>query len=307
MTKPNADLLRRFSKPLGLDRSYAQPSLQRAMRPFARLTLPLCTLLDLGCGHGLIARALSPEFGRVVAIEPSGGMVKQASKLTDDPKITFRQASSEDLSFVPDASVDLVVAGQASHWFDYTKAWPELARVVRSGGSLAFWGYKDNILLGFPEVNQILEDACYGEDEVVPGMESMAAYWEKPGRDILRDSLRAVVPPPSDWTDIQRMVFEPDRKTSSVAPENEDRAWLQKRLKLGEFEGYLRTFSAFSGWREAHPASKSRADGGRGDVVDVVFDKMIEAVPAWKAKGEAWREVEVDAVWGTVIILAKRA
>ncbi|KAM9884929.1 hypothetical protein VD0002_g3017 [Verticillium dahliae] len=34
---------------------------------------------------------------------------------------------------------------------------------------------------------------------------------------------------------------------------------------------------------------------------------MIEAVPAWKAKGEAWREVEVDAVWGTVIILAKRA
>ncbi|KAM0271616.1 hypothetical protein ACHAQH_009043 [Verticillium albo-atrum] len=264
------------------------------------------TLLDLGCGHGLIARALSPHFSRVTAIDPSAGMVKQASDLTNDPKITFRQASSESLSFMPDGSVDLVVAGQASHWFDYNKVWPELARVVRSGGSLAFWGYKDNVLIGFPEVNTILENVCYGEGEVVPGMESMAAYWEKPGRDILRDSLRAVVPPPSDWTNIERLKFEPDRETSSIAPEDQEKAWQQKRLKLGEFEGYVRTFSAFRGWQDAHPEMKSRAEGGNGDVVDVLFDKMIEAVPAWKAKGEEWREVEVDSVWGTVIILAKR-
>ncbi|KAM0325821.1 hypothetical protein ACHAQA_007123 [Verticillium albo-atrum] len=264
------------------------------------------TLLDLGCGHGLIARALSPHFSRVTAIDPSAGMVKQASESTDDPKITFRQASAEDLSFVPDGSVDLVVAGQASHWFDYSKVWPELARVVRSGGSLAFWGYKDNILIGYPEASAIFDNVCYSSEEVVPGMESMAAHWES-GRFLLRDSLRVVVPPSPDWKNVERIEFDPDRETSSIAPEDQEKAWMQKRLKLGEFEGYVRTFSAYRSWQDAHPEVKSRAEGGEGDIVDVLFDKMIEAVPAWKAKGEEWRDAEVDSVWGTVIILARRA
>ena len=83
----------------------------------------------------------------------------------------FVQAPAEDLSFLKDASVDLLVAGtrlpslppslslraepnprnvthalthpldaaQAAHWFDWSKMWPEAARVLRKGGSVAFW------------------------------------------------------------------------------------------------------------------------------------------------------------------------
>lgn len=236
-------------------------------------------------------------------------MVKQATESTQDQKITFRQASSEDLSFIADKSVDLVVAGQAAHWFNYAKVWPELARVVKSGGTLAFWGYKDNIIVGYPEANVVFDHFCYGEGEAAPGtgVETMEQYWENPGRQILRDNLEAVVPPASEWEKVKRIVYDPDRKTSQVgadvAPEA---AWQRKKLKLGEFEGYVHTFSAYRGWRDAHPEVKSRAEGGSGDIADLLFDRLLETVPEWKAKGDKWRDVEVEAIWGTTIILAKR-
>ncbi|KAK2024485.1 methyltransferase domain-containing protein [Colletotrichum zoysiae] len=268
------------------------------------------TALDLGCGPGVVARELAPHFGRVLGVDPSAGMVRQASESTRDPKITFRQGGAEDLSSIAgDATVDLAVAGQAAHWFDYRRAWPELARVVRRGGTLAFWGYKDNILVGFPAVNEILEHFCYGEGEAAPGSgwETMGRYWERPGRQILRDNLEAVVPPESDWTAVRRIVYDPDRRTAQVGTGREaEAAWQRKRLKLGEFEGYVRTFSAYVGWRDAHPEVKSRAEGGEGDLADLLFDRLLEAVPEWKAKGDKWREVEVEGVWGTVVILAKR-
>ncbi|OLN95830.1 putative S-adenosylmethionine-dependent methyltransferase CRG1 [Colletotrichum chlorophyti] len=266
------------------------------------------TLLDLGCGHGLISRELSPNFGRVIAIDPSAGMVKQAIESTQDHKITFKQATSEDLSFVEDDSIDLVVAGQAAHWFDYSKVWPELARVVKSGGTLAFWGYKDNILVGYPEVNEIFQHFCYGEGEAVreSGFETMGKYWE-PGRQILRDNLSIVVPPEAEWEGIKRIVYDPDRKTAQIGAEVDPQAvWQRKRLTLGEFEGYVRTFSAYRGWRDAHPEITSRAEGGSGDIADLLFDRLLEVVPEWKAKGDEWRDFEVEAVWGTTIILAKR-
>ncbi|CAJ2514000.1 Uu.00g021190.m01.CDS01 [Anthostomella pinea] len=259
------------------------------------------TLLDLGCGHGLIARGLSPQFKSVVAIDPSAGMVAQAQRTTDDTKITFREGSAEDLSFLADRSVDMAVAGQAAHWFDYGKVWPNLARVVRPGGTLAFWGYKDNVLLGATQATEIMEQFVYGFGEVAPGVEGMGPYWEQPGRSILRDLLRSVQAPEKDWTDVTRLEHEPGQEGSG-----EEACWLRKKMKLGEVEGYTRTFSCFSGWRDAHPEAKSRADGGDGDVVDFMWDRMVDAVPEWKALGERWREAEVVSDWGTYVLMARR-
>lgn len=224
--------------------------------------------------------------------------------MTKDPKISFRQARSEDLRIVPDSSVDMVVAGQAAHWFDYSKVWPELRRVVRSGGTLGFFGYKDNMLVGHRRANQIMDKFCYGEDEVAPGVESMKKYWEQPGRSIVRNLLQEVEPPDSDWQDVERVLY--DVKEDITELPDEQTAWMRKHLNLGGLEGYLRTFSCYQGWRDAHPDVKSRAEGGRGDIVDMLLDQMIASEPAWKAAGEKWRDIEVDTVWGTYILLARR-
>jgi SAM-dependent methyltransferase len=208
--------------------------------------------------------------------------------------VEFRQGKAEELGFLGEGEVDMVVVGQAAHWFNLDKLWAELGRVVKRGGTLAIWGYKDNIIVGQPLATKIYDEFTYSEKQVAPGMESMNAYWEKPGRDLIRE--------------LTRDTYEPNRETCTVSQAEAESAWLQRRMRLGEFEGYVRSFSAYRGWKDAHQEAKSRAEGGSdGDVVDVMFDHILDAVPAWKELGpERWREAEIDAVWGTVLIVARK-
>ncbi|KAI0831001.1 S-adenosyl-L-methionine-dependent methyltransferase [Hypoxylon sp. FL0890] len=295
-----------FARPTFSAKAYAAfrpaypPSLFRTVLNYHQLPTPSGTLLDLGCGHGPIARYLRPHFKSVVAIDPSAGMIAQAQQTTIDPNITFRQGSAEDLGFLSAASVDMAVAGQAAHWFDYNKVWPNLARVVRPGGTVAFWGYKDNVLLGAEQATEIMEHFIYGFGEVAPGVKGMGPYWEQPGRSIVRDLLRSVRPPETDWTDVKRLEHEPGEDGT------EQTCWLRMKMKLGEVEGYLKTFSCYVAWKDAHPDAKSRAEGGDGDILDIMWDRMIDAVPEWKAMGERWREAEVINDWGTYILMARR-
>lgn len=259
--------------------------------------------MDLGCGHGLIARELSPHFAKTIATDPSAGMVAQAKGMTDDSKIVIQHANAEDLSFLPDKSVDLVVSGQAAHWFDYSKAWPEIARVVKPGGSMAFWGYKDNVLIGHPKANRIFDKFSYGEDDVAPGIEGMGPYWEQPGRQILRRLLADVVPPSAQWEDVRRITY--DVQAEATEADTKD-AWMIKETTLGAFESYVRTASSYLGWCEAHPERKSRAEGGEGDIVDMLMDEVVASEPTWKEMGDKWRDASVKTVWGSFILMAKR-
>jgi ubiquinone/menaquinone biosynthesis C-methylase UbiE len=128
-------------------------------------------------------------------------MIKQAISSTPSekyPNIEFREASAEDLSFIPDGSLDIVVAGQAAHWFDYAKVWPELSRKLRRGGTVAFWGYKDNVFVEHPKATKVLDEYCYGPS-------TMGPFWEQPGRNILRDKYKDIVPPEEDFESVERI------------------------------------------------------------------------------------------------------
>jgi SAM-dependent methyltransferase len=259
---------------------------------------PSSLLLDLGCGHGLISRELAPSFTKVIGTDPSPSMVAQAKSSTPSSlsNVSFREASAEDLHFIEDGSLDMVVAGQAAHWFDYAKVWPEVARKIRKGGTLAFWGYKDNTFVDYPKATSILDEYCYGDKKMGP-------FWEQPGRQILRDKYKDIIPPSSDWDDITRILYEPgtNGKASGVGE-----LLMQSEMKLGEMEGYARTFSTYHNWMAAHPEERPRKEGGNGDIVDEMFDQMLEAVPDWKANGENWRDFEVTNEWGSVILLARK-
>ena len=298
-----------FARPTFSAKAYAAfrptypASLFRTVLDFHQLPLSKneTTLLDLGCGHGLIARALSPHFGRVLGLDPSAGMTKQAMRMTKETNVSFHQGRAEDLQpFLGGRSVDMAVAGQAAHWFDYSAVWRELARVMKPGGIIAFFGYVDGIVQGAAKATAVMNKFVYGFGEVAPGVEGMGSYWEQPGRNILRGLLRSVDVPGDNWRDVTRLTHNPGD------PDGEDVAWLKKKMTLGEVEAYTRTFSCYSGWKDAHPEMKSRAEGGDGDVVDVMWDQMVDSTPEWKAMGEQWREAEVIFDWGTYLIMARR-
>ena len=98
-------------------------------------------VVDLGAGTGKLTRSLVARGLDVTAVEPSEGMLDQLRLAV--PGASARIGSAEAIP-LPDASADLVVSGQAWHWFDDARAAAEAARVLRPGGTLAqVWNTRD--------------------------------------------------------------------------------------------------------------------------------------------------------------------
>jgi SAM-dependent methyltransferase len=92
---------------------------------------------DAGTGSGQAAGALAQHFAEVVATDASA---EQISHATPYPGVTYRVEPAER-SGLEDATVDLVTAGQAVHWFDQEKFFDEVKRVAVPGGAIAVWAY----------------------------------------------------------------------------------------------------------------------------------------------------------------------
>ncbi len=103
------------------------------LRPWVAGRLPLRVAVDLGSGTGQSTRPLLALSQRVIGIEPSAAMRSLAE---GGSGITYQEGSGEATG-LPDASVDLVSIGLAFHWMDATRAVPEIARILVSGGILA--------------------------------------------------------------------------------------------------------------------------------------------------------------------------
>ena len=71
------------------------------------------------------------------AVDPGAEQIRHA---TPHPRVDYRVAPAEATG-LPPASVDLVVAAQALHWFDLDRFYPEVRRVARAGGALAAFTY----------------------------------------------------------------------------------------------------------------------------------------------------------------------
>ena len=88
---------------------------------------------DLGAGTGISARLLAERGAEVLAIEPNAAM---RAKADPHPRVRWIAASAERTG-LGEASVDLVTAFQAWHWFEHRAALDEVVRIVRPGGRAA--------------------------------------------------------------------------------------------------------------------------------------------------------------------------
>jgi SAM-dependent methyltransferase len=95
---------------------------------------------DIGAGTGISAKLFLDAGHPVVAVEPNGAMREAADAwLARYPGFTSVPGTAEATT-LDSASVDLVIAAQAFHWFDPATAKREFARILKPGGLVAlFW------------------------------------------------------------------------------------------------------------------------------------------------------------------------
>ena len=120
---------------------------------------------DIGAGTGISSQALLQAGHTVIAVEPNAAMRHAAAQwLTPDwPRFAAVDGNAEATG-LPDASVGLISAAQAFHWFDTDAIVPEWKRVLTPGGRvLVYWNSRlldgSGFLRGY---EQLLLD--YGTD-----------------------------------------------------------------------------------------------------------------------------------------------
>jgi SAM-dependent methyltransferase len=114
-------------------------------------------VLELGCGTGYVCAWLARRGARPVGVDNSAAQLATAAALQDRFRLRFPliQASAEQAPFT-DATFDLVISEYgASIWCD-PYAWiPEAARVLRPGGELVFLVNAVQIVLTWPEQDDL--------------------------------------------------------------------------------------------------------------------------------------------------------
>ncbi|MFG1766692.1 class I SAM-dependent methyltransferase [Micromonospora parva] len=110
-------------------------------------------VVDLGAGTGILTRGVLALGHHVTPVEPDPDMRAQLAAAT--PGCTPLAGGAESVP-VPDGVADAVVVGQAYHWFDRELAHPEIARVLRPGGTFApIWNMRDDRVEWVAELGRI--------------------------------------------------------------------------------------------------------------------------------------------------------
>lgn len=163
---------------------------------------------DAGTGSGQAAVGLARHFRSVVATDASRSQIEHA---TPDPRVSYRVSPAE-ASGLDTASVDLVTAAQALHWFDRPRFWTEARRVLRARGVIAVWTY---VLFEIePQIDEIVRRFYSGV---------VGPFWP-PERRITEARYQTIEFPFAEF----------------AAPH----FVIEQQLTLDEVAGYIRTWSA---------------------------------------------------------------
>jgi SAM-dependent methyltransferase len=139
-------------------------------------------VIDLGCGTGLSTRYWADKAGRVVGIEPTPDMRRQAAISATAPNVSYRDGFSHATA-LPPRCAQLVCCMQSLHWMDPVGTFAEAERILVKGGVFAACDYD------WPPVTASWEaDAAFAsclrtarrlEKESLAG--SPLPFWDKSG------------------------------------------------------------------------------------------------------------------------------
>lgn len=262
---------------------------------------PCQLLVDVGCGPGTATFQMASSlqsFQKVIGTDISPTMIEQAKQALaserSDMRVSFQVSPGDDFTFLgPEKSdkqiCDMITAVECVHWFAFDAFQEAVAANLRSGGTIAIWGYADAIFVDYPDLDDILNDVAYGEDKLGP-------YWEQPGRHILRNMLRDRNFDKTKFTDVQEVYLQATdlRSTTCTKPDNKCKPLLIiKEMTLLEFAGYVKTWSAYHAWLK-------KIGNTRPNIVDELIERVLSLHP------ELSIDSKVRLVWNTFYKFARR-
>ncbi len=98
---------------------------------------PSWEVADVGSGTGISTEPFLKHGNTLFAIEPNDDMRRKAEELLGGYERFVSVDGTAEATGLAEASVELVVAGQAFHWFDPVRSREEFVRVLKPGGVVA--------------------------------------------------------------------------------------------------------------------------------------------------------------------------
>jgi SAM-dependent methyltransferase len=118
---------------------------------------------DIGSGTGISTALLLDNGNTVYAVEPNGPMRNKAEELLGgNSRFISINGAAEATTLLP-FSIDLVIAGQAFHWFDPIPTKKEFHRILRPGGHIALLWNERQVASDFEKAYEALLQE-YGTD-----------------------------------------------------------------------------------------------------------------------------------------------
>ena len=131
------DTLLRFSNRVEHDIRYrpGYPAKVTAFLEQQGLLDKAAVVADIGSGTGISAELFLVKGNTVFGVEPNREMREAAERLLAGYNNFKSLDAVAENTTLPDQSIDLIIAGQAFHWFDKKKCKAEFKRILRENGT----------------------------------------------------------------------------------------------------------------------------------------------------------------------------
>ncbi|MCB0086547.1 MAG: class I SAM-dependent methyltransferase, partial [Caldilineaceae bacterium] len=117
-----------------------RPHYPAALVDFLRDAIDLTAdfvVADVGSGTGFLAEPFLQNGNRVIGVEPNAEMRGAGDDYLRDYAGFSSVNGASEATTLADQSVDLIVAGQAFHWFEPVNTRAEFTRILRPDGQVA--------------------------------------------------------------------------------------------------------------------------------------------------------------------------
>ncbi|KAH8597296.1 S-adenosyl-L-methionine-dependent methyltransferase [Bisporella sp. PMI_857] len=264
------------------------------------------TVLDTGCGTGKATRSLAQHFSHAIGLDPGKEMIKQAQMIGGKSKgnhqIEYENLGAEELdrsTLVAAGSVDLLTAAMAAHLFHMEDFWPQAARMVKPGGTVALWTHSSLYCHpSTPNAAGVQKAFRYLEDEVL-------SPYELPSSKISHTMYQGLIMPWSvsgcgiEFPESSFVRREWDRD-GALEPGKDDFFGSSREFTLQQLSDSLGTSSMVTRWREDNPALL-----GTGD--DCVVLTMKAVATALGKQEQNPDEIKIRVGSSTTLLLFTRA